>query len=315
MIDHEQTREIISSIRKNVARVIVGKQDTLDLILIALISRGHVLIEDVPGIGKTTLVSTIARTLGLTFHRIQFTPDVMPSDITGFNLYNQKTGQFEYHPGSIMSQLILADEINRTSPKTQSSLLEAMQENQVTVDGTTYPVPQPFMVLATQNPVEHVGTFPLPEAQLDRFMLKVSLGYPSIEEEMTIYSRFSTESPLEKLDKAVTVNELEILMLSAQDVHCSDAVRRYVAMIAQATRQHPDLTLGASPRASLMLLLAAKGKALLSVRDYVTPDDVREMAGPVLVHRLLQNPESRLRGHKAQHILQNLLQIVPVPIT
>lgn len=315
MIDYEQAQVIINKIRENVARVIVGKQDTLDLLIIALISRGHVLIEDVPGIGKTTLVSALARSLGLTFRRIQFTPDVMPSDITGFNLYNQKSGKFEYHPGAIMSQLILADEINRTSPKTQSSLLEAMQENQVTVDGTTYAVPRPFMVLATQNPIEHVGTFPLPEAQLDRFMLKVSLGYPNIEEEMAIYDRFTARSPLEDLTRVVSLADLDLLMQAVQNIHCSDAVRRYVAMLAQATRQHSDLALGASPRGALMLLLAARGKALLSGRDYVIPDDIRDMSDPVLVHRLLQNPESRLRRHSVRQILNSLLQVVPVPVS
>lgn len=314
-MDFKQAHEVINLIRDNVARVIIGKQSALDLLLIALISRGHVLIEDVPGIGKTTLVSALARSLGLSFRRIQFTPDVMPSDITGFNLYNQKSGRFEYHPGAIMSQLILADEINRTSPKTQSSLLEAMQENQVTVDGTTYPVPQPFMVLATQNPIEHVGTFPLPEAQLDRFMLKVSLGYPSIEEEMAIYDRFTSRSPLETLEKVVTDNDLNGLMQTVHDVHCSDAVRRYIAMLAQATRQHSDLALGASPRGALMLLLAARGRALFESRDYVIPDDVRAMSAPVLLHRLLQSPESRLRNHSTEQILGSLLQVVPVPVS
>jgi MoxR-like ATPase len=308
---HEQ--ELLSRIRTNIARVMVGKQETIDLILIALIGRGHVLLEDIPGIGKTTLVSALARSLGLTFRRIQFTPDVMPSDITGFNLYNQKTAQFDFHPGAIMSQLLLADEINRTSPKTQSSLLEAMQENQVTVDGVTYPLPRPFMVLATQNPIEQVGTYPLPEAQLDRFMLKVSLGYPTLEEEMAIYLRFSARSPLADLTAVVNMQELAELQAAADNLFCAEAIRRYVALIAQATRQHPDILLGASPRGALMLLLAARAHALLNSRSFVLPDDVQALALPVMGHRLLLRPEARLRQVTVPGVLALIMQQVAVP--
>jgi MoxR-like ATPase len=226
-------QELLERIRRNVGEVIVGKRDAIDLILIALISKGHILLEDIPGIGKTTLVSALARSLGLTFRRIQFTPDVMPSDVTGFNLYNQKTAQFAFHPGAIMSQLLLADEINRTSPKTQSSLLEAMQESQVTVDGVTYPLPRPFMVLATQNPIEQVGTYPLPEAQLDRFMLRVSLGYPSLEEEMAIYLRFSARSPLAGLGRRRLSRRVCRAPGYGQRLFCAEAIRRYVALLAR----------------------------------------------------------------------------------
>ncbi|NLO36689.1 MAG: MoxR family ATPase [Clostridiaceae bacterium] len=306
-------QELLERIRRNVNEVIVGKRDAIDLILIALISRGHILLEDIPGIGKTTLVSALARSLGLTFRRIQFTPDVMPSDVTGFNLYNQKTAQFAFHPGAIMSQLLLADEINRTSPKTQSSLLEAMQENQVTVDGVTYPLPRPFMVLATQNPIEQVGTYPLPEAQLDRFMLRVSLGYPSLEEEMTIYQRFSARSPLLDLNSVVSVDELFELQDTAERLYCAEAIRRYVALLARATREHKELLLGTSPRGALMLLIAARSHALLQKRDYVLPEDVQQMLHPVLGHRLLLKPEAKLHQVSIPDILAGLLRQVPVP--
>jgi MoxR-like ATPase len=312
-MEFSEIQPLIQKIRANIAQVMVGKQDALDLLLIALFSHGHVLLEDVPGIGKTTLVSALAKSLGLTFKRIQFTPDVMPSDITGFNLYNQKCGQFDFHPGAVMSQLILADEINRTSPKTQSSLLEAMQENQVTVDGTTYPVPQPFMVMATQNPVEQVGTFALPEAQLDRFMLKISLGYPSVQEEMAIYERFAGQSPLNDLQMVVDAQAIIDLQATVLKVYCAESIRHYIARLALATRQHPDLALGLSPRGALMLMLAARGRALLLARDFILPDDVLVMAPMVINHRLLIKPEARLRRVTISAIVDELLQSVPVP--
>jgi len=306
-------QDLIQRIRDNIGKVMIGKQDTLDLLLIALISHGHVLLEDIPGIGKTTLVSSLAKSLGLSFRRIQFTPDVMPSDITGFNLYNHKNAEFEFHPGAVMSQLILADEINRTSPKTQSSLLEVMQENQVTVDGVTYPVPQPFMVMATQNPIEQVGTYPLPEAQLDRFMLKVSLGYPTLQEEMDIYARFAGHSPLAELTAVVSADELVELQETVLTVYCAESIRRYIATIAQNSRQHPDLALGVSPRGALMLMLAARGRALLLGRNFILPDDVLTMASPVMSHRLLMKPEARLRQVTIGSILTEIIQSVPVP--
>jgi MoxR-like ATPase len=314
-MEFAQVAPLVQTIRDNIAKVMVGKQEALDLLLIALINHGHVLLEDIPGIGKTTLVSALARSLGLSFRRIQFTPDVMPSDITGFNLYNQRTGQFEFHQGAIMSQLILADEINRTSPKTQSSLLEAMQENQVTIDGTTYPVPQPFMVMATQNPIELVGTFPLPEAQLDRFMMKISLGYPTIREEMAIFERFASHSPLAGLQMVVDAATILDLQETALSVYCAETIRHYVALLAQATRQHPDLALGASPRGALMLLLAARGRAILACRDYILPDDVQAMVPCVLEHRLLLRPEARLRKKTIGGVLAEILERVPIPQT
>jgi MoxR-like ATPase len=311
-VNRQQAQALINRIRNNIAQVMVGKQDTVDWILIALLSRGHVLLEDIPGIGKTTLVTALAKTVGLTFQRIQFTPDVMPSDVTGFNLYNQKTASFEFHPGAIMSQLLLADEINRTTPKTQSSLLEAMQENQVTVDGVTYPLPKPFMVLATQNPIEQVGTYPLPEAQLDRFMLRISLGYPSIEEEMAIIKRFSSRSPLETLQPAVTVDELFALQETSDHLFCADAIRRYVAIIAKATREHRHVMLGVSPRGALMLLIAARTHAFILGRDYIIPEDVQHVIQPVMIHRIILKPEARMQHVSVADVISEILHQTPV---
>ncbi|HHU12987.1 MAG TPA: MoxR family ATPase [Clostridiaceae bacterium] len=299
-------------IEDNISRVMVGKRPAIHQLMIALASSGHVLLEDVPGIGKTTMVSALAKSLSLNFNRIQFTPDVMPSDVTGFNLYNPSNGKFEFQPGVIMTQLLLADEINRTSPKTQSALLEAMQENQVTVDGTTYVIPQPFMVLATQNPIEHVGTYTLPEAQLDRFMLKVSLGYPNYEEEMEILNRFSENKPLEKLKAVASDQDVLWLREQAKLVYVSDAIRQYIVGLSRVTRDHQDLELGISPRASLMLMQAAKAAALLEGRDYVIPDDVKTMIVPTLAHRLIIKPEGRLRETTAESILTRIIKSVPV---
>jgi len=299
-------------IEDNISRVMVGKRPAIHQLMIALASSGHVLLEDVPGIGKTTMVSALAKSLSLNFNRIQFTPDVMPSDVTGFNLYNPSNGKFEFQPGVIMTQLLLADEINRTSPKTQSALLEAMQENQVTVDGTTYVIPQPFMVLATQNPIEHVGTYTLPEAQLDRFMLKVSLGYPNYEEEMEILNRFSENKPLETLKAVASDQDVLWLREQAKLVYVSDAIRQYIVGLSRVTRDHQDLELGISPRASLMLMQAAKAAALLEGRDYVIPDDVKTMIVPTLAHRLIIKPEGRLRETTAESILTRIIKSVPV---
>jgi MoxR-like ATPase len=310
---NENPEELLGRIRTSISKVMVGKSEAIDLILIALLARGHVLLEDLPGIGKTTLVSSLSKTLGLTFQRIQFTPDVMPSDITGFNMYNQKTGEFEFKSGMIMNQLILADEINRTSPKTQSSLLEAMQENQVSIDGKTLPIPQPFMVLATQNPIEQIGTYPLPEAQLDRFMLRIGLGYPTIEEEMEIYRRFASDSPIDQLENVVSAGDILWLQNKVQSVFCGEAVSRYIALLAKASRQHHDLQLGLSPRGSLMLLLAARSKAFLSGRNYVLPDDVHSLFEPVLSHRIILRPESRMRKKTIRMVLDELLTQVSIP--
>ena len=301
------------AIENNVSQVMVGKSKTIRLLLIALTAGGHVLIEDVPGIGKTTLVTALARSLDLDFSRIQFTPDVMPSDVSGYNLYDQKTGDFIFKPGAIMTQILLADEINRTSPKTQSALLEAMQENQVTVDQTTYELPQPFMVMATQNPIEQQGTYVLPEAQLDRFMFRMTLGYPTAQEEINIMSRFSSDNPVENLQPVASAGDVLWLRDQARKVYVADAIKIYITNLAQQTRRHPDVELGASPRASLMLLQASKAAALLSGRDYVIPDDVQGLLHYVFDHRLLIKAEGRLRGAVTSSIVESLKGTVQVP--
>ncbi len=306
-------RELCSRIEQNINKVMIGKQNVVENLLIALSASGHVLIEDVPGIGKTTLVSALAKSLSLSFKRIQFTPDLMPSDVTGFNLYNQKTGEFEFQPGAVMSQIVLADEINRTSPKTQSALLEAMQENQVTVDGVSYALPQPFIVLATQNPIDHVGTYPLPEAQLDRFMLKIDLGYPTIEQEIQILDLYSNDFDLPELDKVADSKDVMWMRQQVQMVHCAKSVKRYISEITAATRRHPDIKLGASPRASRMLMQAAKSRALIKGREYVRPDDVQALALSVLSHRISITSESRLKRITAEDAIHSVLQQIPVP--
>jgi MoxR-like ATPase len=305
---------LLKNIQENIERVIIGKSEAIQLILIALMGRGHVLIEDVPGVGKTMMVSSLAKSLNLSFRRIQFTPDVLPSDITGFTMYNFKTGNMEFHAGMVMNQIILADEINRTSPKTQSSLLEVMEESQVTVDGTTYPVPTPFIVLATQNPVEYIGTFPLPEAQLDRFMLKVTIGYPSKREEMLILSRFQQQNPLRSLQPAASAEDVLFLQKTVTEVKVSEAIKEYIASIVSMTRDHHDLSLGASPRGALYLMKAAQAYALLQQRDYVIPDDVQKMTIPVLAHRLILKPEARLKDMTAERVLKSVLNTLYVPV-
>lgn len=306
-------QQISEQIARNIHRIMIGKSQVIEFLLIAIAAGGHVLIEDVPGIGKTTLVSALAKSLNLSFKRIQFTPDLMPSDVTGFNLFNQKTNSFEFQAGAVMSQLVLADEINRTSPKTQSALLEVMQEGQVTVDGVSYVLPQPFMVLATQNPIEQLGTYPLPEAQLDRFMLKIRLGYPTVEEEIKILKLYDKDNPLESLQSVVSAEQVLWMREQARLVHCADAVKRYIAHITAATRQHPDIRLGASPRASKMLMQAAKGLALLHGRDYVRPDDVQRMAIAVLAHRVSMTAESRLRQVTAELAIAQVLERTRIP--
>jgi MoxR-like ATPase len=305
---------LLEIIKENIEKVIVGKSEAIELILIALISKGHVLIEDVPGVGKTMLVSSLAKSLDLSFQRIQFTPDVLPSDITGFTMYNVKSGQMEFKPGMIMNQIILADEINRTSPKTQSSLLEVMEETQVTVDGTTYPLPTPFMVLATQNPVEYIGTFPLPEAQLDRFMLKITMGYPSKREEMLILSRFQKDNPLKTLKPVASAEDVLFLQDSVTEVKVAEAIKEYISNIVAATRDHNDLNLGVSPRGALYLMRASQAYALFQNRDYVIPDDVQKMTLSALTHRLILKPEARLKEMTAERVLKSILNTVYVPV-
>ncbi|MSQ33401.1 MAG: MoxR family ATPase [Dehalococcoidia bacterium] len=301
-------------LRDNVERVIVGKRDVVDLALVALLCSGHVLIEDVPGIGKTTLAKTLARSLGCSFKRVQFTPDLMPADITGINYYNQKSGEFEFRPGPILAQILLADEINRATPRTQSALLEAMEERQVTVDGVTMPLPRPFLVFATQNPVELEGTFPLPEAQLDRFLLRLAIGYPSEADEAQILVRFEAENPLESLQPVVSQAELLALQSAVGLVKVEDSVRDYVVQVSRATRGHRGVELGASPRATLALYRSSQAWAALHGRDYVLPDDVKTLAPSVLTHRLTLGAESRLRGHAPADVVKEVLSQVPVPV-
>ena len=309
------TQRVSQALRENIGHVVVGKEEVVDLLFIALICRGHVLIEDVPGVGKTTLASAMARSLDCSFKRIQFTPDVTPSDITGFSIVNFKTGELEYKPGAVMSQIVLADEINRTSPKTQSSLLEVMEEGQTTVDGITYPMPQPFIVLATQNPVDFVGTYPLPEAQLDRFFMKVAIGYPSADEEADILSRYTGGAhPMEELRPICSAGDILLLQQQLSSVRASREVRAYISLIAAASRRHSALQLGISTRGAIFLLRAAQACAMLDGRDYVLPEDIQEMAQPVLAHRIVLSPEARMRNMTAAKVLENVIASVKVPV-
>lgn len=303
----------ITAICDNIAKALVGGKQGVTLALCAVLARGHVLIEDVPGIGKTTLARAMAASLGCSFGRIQFTPDVMPSDITGFTTPSGD-GSFVYREGAVMRQVILADEINRSSPKTQSALLEVMQEGHATVDGVSHPLPQPFIVLATQNPVEQVGTYPLPEAQLDRFLLRVSLGYPGLREEMEILTRHdSGTDPTDSLQPVVTAEEVLELQAQCDKVICSDAIKEYITLIIGETRVSPDLLLGASPRGAVALMRASKALAMVEGRDYVLPDDVKKMAVPVLAHRVVMRPEARLRELTPEGTIAALAAKVRVP--
>ena len=305
---------IVNALKQNIAHAVVGKDDVVELLLTALLCEGHVLIEDVPGVGKTTLCSALARSLSCSFKRIQFTPDITPSDITGYTAPNLN-GEMTYRPGAIMSQIVLADEINRTSPKTQSALLEVMEERQVTVDGTTYALARPFMVLATQNPVDFVGTYPLPEAQMDRFFMRISLGYPSVQDEMEILGRYCGEvTPMQNLRAVCTAEDVIAMQQQVKTVYVSPEVRAYVAFICAATRNSPYLTLGASTRAAIALVHAAQGSALLCDRDYVIPEDVQHVAPSVLCHRFVLAADARMRGYTANQVLTELLAGVRVPV-
>ena len=307
------TIEKINAIRNNIARRLIGKTDSIDLVLCALLCRGHVLIEDVPGTGKTTLAQSLAQSIGCSFKRIQFTPDVMPSDVTGFSMPDPSTGQFVFKPGVIFNQVILADEINRTSPKTQSALLEVMQENQATIDGVSYPTPDPFIVLATQNPVEYIGTFQLPEAQLDRFFVRVRLGYPSVEDEIRILDRHDAQDQAQPVEEVADTQDILTLQAETDKIHTSPALKSYIAAIVAKTRTHEDVMLGISPRGAIFLMHAAKGSAYLAGRPYATPDDVQKMAEPVLGHRLLLTPEARLRSYDAASIINQIIESTPLP--
>lgn len=304
----------LGEIIQNIEKVIIGKTEVIECVLCALLSKGHVLIEDMPGVGKTSLVFAISRSFDTSFKRIQFTPDILPSDITGFSIYNQKTNSFDYHEGSIMSQIILADEINRTSPKTQSSLLEVMEEGQVTVDGKTYEVPKPFTVFATQNPIEYLGTYPLPEAQLDRFLMKISIGYPSSLSEIDMLQRFGSKSPLKEINPVATVEDLVNMQKEVTNIHVSEAVCEYIVRIVTATRKGRDIVLGASPRASICLYNAARATAYMKGRDFVVPDDVMKIATPVLSHRIVPRQEAKMQHLTTQHLIENILKEVKAPL-
>ena len=306
--------EQAAGIRENVQRAIVGKDEAINLALVALLCRGHILVEDVPGIGKTTLAKALAQSLGCTFRRIQATPDLMPSDVLGVNFFNQKTSEFEFRSGPIFSQVLLADEINRATPRTQSALLEAMQEGQATVDGVTRPLPEPFLVMATQNPIEMEGTFPLPEAQLDRFMVRVELGYPSPEEESEIFLRFEDDIAIPPLEPAVSSDELSAMQKVPPTVRVDDHVRKYIVGIVGATRDHDGISLGASPRAGLALYKTSQAWAAIDGRDFVTPDDVKVLAPSVLPHRMILSSTARLRGSSTDQLIAEVLSSLPVPI-
>jgi len=306
--------ETAVTLRQNIQKVIVGKDEVIDIALIAMLCEGHLLLEDVPGTGKTTLAKTIAASLGCTFHRVQFTPDLLPSDVTGIYYYNQKSQDFEFRPGPIFAQILLADEINRATPRTQSSLLEAMQERQVTVDIATHPLPRPFLVLATQNPVELEGTFPLPEAQLDRFLMRLAIGYPNAAQENDILLRFERSDPLATLAKVVEPESILDMQDEVRQVRVEESVRHYIVNVCQATRSHEDIELGASPRATLALYRTCQARAAIDGRAFVIPDDVKTMAPYVLTHRLMVNPQTRLRGRKPEDIIRDVVNTVAVPV-
>lgn len=297
----------------NLEKVIVGKRQPIELIVVGLLCQGHVLIEDVPGVGKTVLARSLAKSLGCSFNRLQFTPDMLPSDVTGVSIYNQSKRIFEFRPGPIFAQVVLVDEINRATPKTQAALLEAMEERQVTVDGKTHPLPRPSMVLATQNPIEYEGTFPLPEAQLDRFLLRVRLGYPNSKDEIEILNRQQLRHPIEALKPVIKVKELIEAMEGIKEVFVSDAIKRYLVDLTKHTRQNADVYLGASPRGSLALFRTGQVAAALAGRDYVLPDDIKRLAVPVLAHRVIVGPAARLRELSAEKIVQEILETTPVP--
>jgi MoxR-like ATPase len=309
-----EIKNLLDSIVTNIEKVIYGKKNVIELALITLLCKGHLLIEDIPGVGKTMLASSLAKSIKSSFNRIQFTPDVLPSDITGFSIFNQKINDFEFRPGAIMSQLILADEINRTAPKTQSSLLEVMEESQITVDGNTYKLPEPFMVIATQNPVEYLGTFPLPEAQLDRFFMKISIGYPSKEEEVSILSRFQVKNPIDTLEPVIDGNRIIEIQNYINDIYVDKDLKLYIVDIISQTRQHEDIQLGASPRGSICLLKASQAWAFYNQRNYVIPEDILKMVIPILSHRIILKQESRLKKISIEDVLDTVIRNIKVPV-
>jgi MoxR-like ATPase len=312
--DWERFASSFETITNNVRQVVQGKDPEIQLALACLLAEGHLLIEDVPGVGKTMLAKSIARSIDCSFRRIQFTPDLLPTDITGVNVFNQERGDFEFKPGAIFANIVLGDEINRASPKTQSALLESMEEHQVTIDAETYELGTPFMVIATQNPIEHEGTYPLPEAQLDRFMMRLAIGYPSAEAELEILATHGTASTLEHIGPVTDASGAARLIGVAREVYVADALRRYIVELAEATRRHPDVYLGASPRAAIMLLRATRAMAASDGRDYAIPDDIKALAIPVLTHRLIVSADAAMSGRDAGTVIAEALDEVPVPV-
>jgi MoxR-like ATPase len=310
---HVNVKVIAERLINNVEKVIVGKAAEVQMTLIGLLCQGHLLIEDVPGVGKTTLAKALARSLGTSFNRLQFTPDMLPSDVTGVSIFNQQTREFEFRPGPIMAQVVLADEINRATPKTQAALLEAMEEKQVTVDGATHMLPRPFIVLATQNPIEYEGTFPLPEAQLDRFLLRLSLGYPSAPDEVAVLERQQYSHPVDTLAQVMSVEELLLAQEAVRHIHVAPALKSYIVEIVAHTRKHPDVYLGASPRGSLALFRASQVRSAIDGRDYVIPDDIKALADAALAHRIIIGPAARIKNVDARAVVKEVLTSVPVP--
>src|SRR3989440_5077803 len=309
-----QVQDATRSVRQNVSKVIIGKEEVIDLLMVALLCEGHVLFEDVPGIGKTMLAKSLARSLGCSFQRIQFTPDLLPSDITGITFYNQKKGEFEFRPGPLLSQVVLADEINRATPRTQSALLEAMEERQISIERETILLPRPFIVIATQNPIELEGTFPLPEAQLDRFLMRLRLDYPSQTEERLILRRFKEEQPLSELQPVVVAERLQTLQHLIRRVRVEPGIENYIVELVRATRTHSAIELGVSPRGTLALYRASQAYAAVSGRNYTIPDDVKHMARSVLSHRMITTSQARLHGRVMEQIVEDVLHTVPVPV-
>jgi MoxR-like ATPase len=311
--DLQAARNIANAIFNNIEKVIIGKREVIELAVIALMSKGHLLIEDAPGVGKTMLARSLAKSLDCTFKRIQFTPDMLPSDISGASVYNQKTGDFEFRPGPIMAQIVLADEINRATPKVQSALLECMEEEQITVEGITHRMPSPFHVLATQNPIEYEGTFPLPETQLDRFLMRINIGYPSLADEINIMNRQQYSHPIDELQAVASSADLQLLQAAVRDIYVDDLVKKYIADVVGATRNNPSIFLGASPRGSLSLFRTAQARALIHERDHVLPDDIKILAEAVLAHRLIPRLTDSSHDKTGRAIVARLMETVPVP--
>lgn len=311
---YEQMHPTIEKLLGNIERVMIGKRNVAELSLIALLAEGHVLLEDVPGVGKTMMVRALAKSVGANFRRIQFTPDLLPSDVTGVSIYNPKEMEFEFRPGPIMGNIVLADEINRTSPKTQSALLEGMEESSVTIDGITHRLERPFFVMATQNPIEYEGTYPLPEAQLDRFLLKMKMGYPSLAEEIEVLNRVQKSNPIETLEPVIDLEELKNLQEQIKDVHVDETIKRYIVDLASRSRSHASVYLGVSPRGSIALMKAAQGYAFMYGRNYVIPDDVQLLAPAVFAHRIILKSEAKFEGISAEDVVERIIARTPVPV-